>query len=300
MSKNVALLLVFVFLAASCLIMVNLVAVTSQDTTLGFLTDVAGVDVAKYRIEETGVPSKVLGGVVDQRVKYRFEVDGSKMEVISNLKNGVLVWCKIYRLEGLPILKISSADALDSAINLMSRYHSVSKASYLQPMQDSLNALTELENMTTKIGNMKLEVKNEGNYSWFFWTDTVNGIEIPQKSIGLTFYNGAFETFGDHWNVYTVGNADVKFDREEAIQVAKELARNYSYNIGDMVVSNLTILDDYTTTRLTMQDREKNCVVYPWWEIRLPLDKVYPGAVTEIRVNMWADTGEVTYLQALR
>jgi hypothetical protein len=89
MSKNVALLLVFVFLAASCLIMVNLVAVTSQDTTLGFLTDVAGVDVAKYRIEETGVPSKVLGGVVDQRVKYRFEVDGSKMEVISNLKK----WC---------------------------------------------------------------------------------------------------------------------------------------------------------------------------------------------------------------
>jgi len=301
MSKTVALLFVFVFLAASCLIIVNLVSVTPQDATLDFLTDVAGVDVTKYRIEEMYVPDDKLGGVVDQIVKYRLEADGSKMEVISNLKNGALVWCKIYRLEGSQILlKVPAVDALDSAISLMSRYQSVSKASYLQPMQDSLNTLTELKSMTTKNGNMKLEVKNEGNYSWFWWTDTVNGIEIPQKTIGLTFYNGAFEQFGDYWNVYTVGNANVKFDREEAIQVAKELARNYSYTFGDTVVSNLTILDDYITTRLTMQDREKNCAVYPWWEIYLPLDKVYPGAVTRIHVNMWADTGEVTYIQALR
>ena len=31
----------------------------------------------------------------------------------------------------------------------------------------------------------------------------------------------------------------------------------------------------------------------------LPLDDIYPGYVTEIRVLMWADTGEITYVQAI-
>jgi len=298
MHKTAALLLVFVCLAASCLVIVNLISMTSQDITLHFLMAVAGVDIVKYNIEAIDLPDTGLNGVADQTVKYRLESDGSKMEVISNLRKGVLVWCKIYRLEGSPILNVSSVDALDSAKNLISKYQSVSKAPYLKPICDSLSALTELKSVTTQYGNVKLEVYNEGNLSRFFWTDTVNGIEIPQKLVGLVFYNGTFESFGDYWNVYTVGNTDVKFDREKAIQVAKERAQNYSYTIGNTVVNNFTILEDYITAELTMQDRG-NYVIYPWWEIRLPLDKVYLGSVTEIRVLMWADTGEVTYVQAI-
>lgn len=269
----------------------------SQDVTLDFLSSVAGVDIAKYRIEKMDVSG--LSGVANQTVKYRLESDGSRMEVISNLRNGALVWCKIYRLQGLPILKVSSDDDLDSAKSLMSKYQSFSKASYLQPIHDSLSPITELKNMTAENGSVKLEVYKEGNLSRFWWTDTVDGIEIPQKTVGLVFYNGVFEMFGDYWNVYTVGNTDVEFDREEAIQVAKERAQNYSYTIGDTVVNNFTILEDYISAELTMQDRG-NYVVYPWWEIRLPLDKAYPGLITEIRVLMWADTGEVTYVQAIR
>jgi len=299
MSKKFALVFVFVLSATSCIIVVIFSSMNFHDSTLDFLSTVAGVDIAKYRIEEMDVPDPELSGVADQIVQYSLESDGSKMEVTGNLRNGSLVWCKIYRLQGLPILKVSSAETLDSAKSLMSRLQSVSKAPYLKQICDSLSSLTELKSMMTQNGNVKLEVYSEGSLSQFWWTDSVNGIEIPQKQIGLVFYNGTFESFGDYWNVYTVGNSDVKFDREEAIQVAKELARNYSYSIGDTVVSNFTILEDYIIAELTMQDRG-NCVVYPWWEIRLPLDKAYPGAVTEIRVNMWADTGEVTYLQALR
>jgi len=270
---------------------------TYQDTTLDFLATIVGVDVAKYEIEARVMPDVGLG-VADLSIKYSFESDGSKMEVISDFRNGDLIWCKIYRLEGSPILNVSSVDALDSAKSLMSRYQSVSKAPYLQPISESLNTLTELNSITAEIGNVKLKVYNDGNLSQFSWKDTINGIEIPQKTIGLVFYNGIFEMFSNHWNVYTVGNADVKVDREEAIQVAKERAQSYSYTIGDTVVSNFTILEDLIIAELTMQDRG-NCVVYPWWEIRLPLDKVYLGSVTEIRVNMWADTGEVTYVQAI-
>jgi hypothetical protein len=166
-------------------------------------------------------------------------------------------------------------------------------------MQDSLNTLTELTSITTENANMKLEVHDEANYSQFSWTATVNGIEMPSKQVSLVFYNGTFETFGDYWNCFTVGNTDIKFDIDDAIQIAKEHVQNHSYNIGDIVVNNFTILDDFIVAELTMQDRG-DYVLYPWWEIRLPLDKAYLGSVTEIRVLMWADTGEVTYVEAIR
>lgn len=298
LSKNFAVVLVFVFLAVSCLIMVALVSVASEDATLDFLTAVAGVDISKYTIEKMD-ELKPGFGIADQTVKHSLESYGSKMEVVSNFKDGALVWCKIYRLEGLPLLTVSSADALDSAKSLLSRYQSISKAAYLQPIQDSLSSLTELKTTTTENGNVKLEVRNEGNFSRFSWKDTINGIEMPQKQVSLVFHNGTFETFGDYWNCFTVGNTDVTFGRADAIQAAKERAQNHSYSIGDTVVSNFTILDEYIIAELTMQDRG-NHVLYPWWEIRLPLDKAYLGSITEIRVLMWADTGEVTYVEAIR
>jgi hypothetical protein len=298
MSKNVAVVLVLVFLAASCLIIVTLVSVASKDATLDFLTAVAGVDISKYKIEKLSVLE--LGfGIAEQTVTYSLESDGSKMTVISDFRNGDLIWCGISRLEGSPILTVPSVDVLDSAKSLLNRYQSASKVPYLQPIQDSLGTLTELKSMTKEIGNVKLEVYDNNGLSRFWWTDTVNGIEIPQKVMGIVFYDGIFEMFCDYWNCYTVGNADVKFDREAAIQVAEEHAQNHSYNIGDTTVSDFTILDEYVIAELTMQDRG-NYVVYPWWEIRLPLDKAYLGAITEIRVLMWADTGEVTYVEAIR
>ncbi len=109
MSKSVALVLVFVFLVASCLVIVNLVSVASKDAALYFLTAVAGVDISKYKIEKADVLDQGFG-IADQTVEYRLEADGSKMEVVSNFRNGDLVWCKIYRLEGSPIFNVSSDD----------------------------------------------------------------------------------------------------------------------------------------------------------------------------------------------
>ncbi|WNZ28648.1 MAG: hypothetical protein IAX21_08295 [Candidatus Bathyarchaeota archaeon] len=80
--------------------------------------------------------------------------------------------------------------------------------------------------------------------------------------------------------------------------IAKQVAKNHSYTIGNTTVNNFTILDDPFSTELRMQTKE-NHMLYPQWAIRLCLDKVYLGGVTEIRVLMWADTAEVTYIAAL-
>lgn len=270
---------------------------TPQDTTLKFLEDVAGIDIAKYQIKTINVLDMNVG-IADKSIKYVFESDGRKIEVSSLFKNDNLVWCKINNLAGSLILNVPTGNSLDSAKSLMDRYQTFSKAPYLKPIRDSLNTLTELKSITVETDNVKLEVYTEGDFSRFYWKDTVKGIEIPQKAVGLVYYNGTLRTFSDHWNCYTIGSSDVNFDREKAIQTAKELAEKYSYTIGNTVVDNFTVVDEYIIAELTMQNRGE-CVLYPWWEIRLPLDDIYPGYVTEIRVLMWADTGEITYVQAI-
>ena len=38
--------------------------------------------------------------------------------------------------------------------------------------------------------------------------------------------------------------------------------------------------------------------VSPLWHIRFGLTEVYPGLVTEIRLSLWADTGELIWINS--
>lgn len=49
---------------------------------------------------------------------------------------------------------------------------------------------------------------------------------------------------------------------------------------------------------LSMQDRG-NGVLYPQWDIYLPLNSSYPGGVTAIHVLEWADNGRVSFIAAI-
>ena len=39
--------------------------------------------------------------------------------------------------------------------------------------------------------------------------------------------------------------------------------------------------------------------MYPFWMVDVALDEIYPGWVTFLRVNIWADTGEIIEIKPL-
>jgi hypothetical protein len=127
---------------------------------------------------------------------------------------------------------------------------------------------------------------------------TPNGIHNMYNRIILAFQNGAFKMFTDSWNRYSIGTANVRISKEQAITVAKDRAQNYSYKVGNTTISNMTVLDkpEFMRAELTMQPREN--ALYPHWEVLLPLDQLYPGMTTSIRVTLWADTGEISSIKA--
>ncbi len=106
-----------------------------------------------------------------------------------------------------------------------------------------------------------------------------------------------FEFFCDNWDLYTVGNTEVQMSQTQAIQIAKQAAIDKYSLSGNQTSPDFTILDQNAMATLSMQDRG-NYTLYPHWEILLPLDKAY-GAVTAIRVLVWADTGKVAYMAAV-
>ncbi len=111
------------------------------------------------------------------------------------------------------------------------------------------------------------------------------------------FEKGVFLQFSDNWNNCLVGSSEVNFAEEQAISIAKEHIQTYSYMFGNKSIGNLTVKESLPPlTSLSMQIRKAN-LLYPCWELLVPLAEVYPGFVTGMRVYLWADTGELSLIQ---
>ena len=95
-----------------------------------------------------------------------------------------------------------------------------------------------------------------------------------------------------------IGSSEAKISEQKAIQIATEHAQAYSWVQNNETVSNVTVLSDPIIANLTLQNRE-NATLYPYWDIWLPLDKMYPGGETGFHVGVWADTGEIGFISPI-
>jgi hypothetical protein len=286
--------LTFIQAPASCSI--NL---TNQEKAEAFLENVVEIDVTKYEmklVSQMDFPADE-NGVAMSTLLYNLKSQESKLEVIYNFRNNALVSCNINPLEGSPLFARPTTDTLNSAKNFLDKYQSDSKATYVQPLRAMLNDVTELKPLTAASNDVKLTITTK-DYVYIEWMKTPNGIHNMYNRVILAFQNGAFKMFTDSWNRYSIGTADVSVSKEQAISIAKDRARSFSYKVGNTTISNMTVLDksEFMRAELTMQPREN--ALYPHWELLLPLDQLYPGMTTSIRVTLWADTGEISSIKA--
>jgi len=275
---------------------------TAKENAVSFLADVVGLDMTQYNTtvafyksypaDETGVAVTVAN--------YRLESAGGEIEVSWQCRNNALVSLGMNRLGDSSILyaQPQPTDLLSRAKELIRRYQEYSGAAYLQTMNDLLSTVTELKPMTATSGNVKLIIKINEPFTRIDWIYTVNGTDVPRKGIGFKFEDGSFSNFGNGWDLYTIGNADLKLSRDDAIRIARQHAQSYSWNVGNTTVNDFTILDSPVNAESSMQPREDN-TLYPWWNIQLYLDKTYPGMIGSIQVGLWADTGEITNIEAI-
>ena len=265
---------------------------------VAFLKDVIQLDMPKYNVTLVGyfVENRSdLGGLVEETLSYICESNESKLDVDFAFRNKTLTWCSLDVREGSPLYTQPSTNILDMAKGLLQRYQTYTGSPDLKVMIDILDTVDVIENMETAMGNVKLKVTSRTDYTAFEWIYTLGGLDFP--AITIEFLKGTFFGFGDIWSIYKVGSIDVNVSEEEAINIARERARNYSWTVDGVEVTEFNILEEPVEAELWKYPREDTLTLHPYWYITLYLDKVYPGNVDRIQVGIWADTGEVIFCQ---
>src|SRR3990170_519393 len=209
-----------------------------KDKSLAFITNVVGLDMTKYNVthvgEDTLVPSGTVG-IVNDMTNHILEYNGSKLAIMCIHRNGSLVSYNLDRLNGSILTAQPPAEnALESAKTFLQNYTAyLQQAPYLQPMNDLLSSLPDLQNMTQYSGNIKLSVSVTGTYVKLKFMDSFMGLDDPWKAVVLNINNGILVGLGDGWNVYQMGSTNVSVSSSDAVNIAMNRAGNYSLQFYD-------------------------------------------------------------------
>ena len=275
---------------------------TNQEKALGFLGEVVGLDLAEYDVQLKWYNdySSYANRLYDADLTCDLKSESSQMTAKFFFKNNAKFICDIRDLKGPMLLTQSTTDRLDASKGFMDRYQAFTGSSYLEPLTQMLHNVTELKNMTVTANDLRLKVEPSPvgeDFVTFQWMYTPNGIHNRYTRITLMLNNGVLEQFSDNWNDCVVGSSEINVSEEQAISLAKEHIAAYSYVFGNKSIGNLTVKTDLSPlASLSMQVRKDN-LLYPCWELLVPLAKVYPGFATGMRVYLWADTGELALIE---
>jgi hypothetical protein len=264
------------------------------NNALQFLTDVANINTSSYQTKvhvANGAPGVYSG----KTLKFNLSSATSLLDVLAEFTYGKLFWCTIRPIKGSPALNHpASSDVLNAAKDTLDKLQAFSARDYLPTFQNMLNSITELQNSKTTNGGYTQEIATSGNTLKISWEPFANGLSNPQNKLTFEFKNGNLEFFCNYLDMYQIGSSEVKISEEQAIQIAAERARAFSWAQDNETVSNVTVLDKIAIASISLQNRGNN-TLYPKWNILLPLDKEYPGGITAFRATIWADTGEISY-----
>jgi predicted transcriptional regulator len=272
------------------------------NNAITFLRDVVQIDIEKYQatlLSNTVEQRANLGGVVEQILRYSLTSSESKIDVVFRLRNNQLSMYQIILLEGVPIYaEPQPYNVIDSAKGVLQRliYYS-GGTSYLEEMSHTLASVNVTQNFELTIGNIKLNVSLAEGDGEILWMYTENDVDFSVKSLSLIYEDGILEQLVDGWFLFQAGSTEVNISREEAIAIAREYLKSYSWTVNGTEVSDFTVLNEPVSTVFHPTPRDEPLVLVPYWFVTLYLDHTYPGGVTRLAVGLWADTGQVVQVK---
>jgi len=274
------------------------------NNAISFLRDVVQIDVEKYQatlLSNTVEQRANLGGVVEQILRYSLTTSESKIDVVFRLRSGRLSMYQIILLEGVPIYaEPQPYNVVDSAKGLLQRLIFYSgNPEYLEDMSSTLASVNVTQNYELTVGNIKLNVSLAEGDGEILWMYTENDVDFSVKSLSLVYEDGVLEQLVDGWFLFQAGSTEVDISREEAIEIAREYLKNYSWTVNGTEVSDFTVLNEPILAVFHPTPRDEPLVLVPYWFVTLYLDHAYPGGVTRLGVGLWADTGQVSQVKML-
>ncbi|MFB3889397.1 MAG: winged helix-turn-helix domain-containing protein [Candidatus Bathyarchaeia archaeon] len=279
----------------------------STEKAMVMIRDVFQIDVSKYEASLIGNPTAEvrpdMGNIIEEVVKYQFANSQSRFEMTLRFRNNHFSLFQLVQFEGYPNYPLlftqqQPTDVLQAARELMQRYRAATNDSYLDEICQLMASASGNDGDQT-LGNTKLRMTSYGENSEVLLMYTENGADFETKGIQIVSQNHVVTELSDDWFLFKVGNSRVSISRDQAVLIAKEAARSFSWNANGTQITNFEVLDTPVSVGFHPHTKTEDLTLYPYWYVTLSLDKTYPGGVSIISVGIWADTGEVANIQAL-
>ncbi|MCL1969899.1 MAG: hypothetical protein FWF66_00265 [Candidatus Bathyarchaeota archaeon] len=274
-----------------------------KEKMLTAIQNVVGIDVDKYSVQVHSYGFNPFKEVKTPTYDMTLNLTSQENQLFASalFKNDYMIHFDVDVIKGSPSTihysNETSTDLLIATKETLSRLYTVTSNPIIVDMQKILETAKDIDTANKTVGNIECRVPiymdplNPSEKSQFvevYFIYTLNGAESP-KLIAVHFDDNRLKGFSDTWNLYSVGSADVKITKEQAVNMAREHAINSTSE-------SLTFPSDRSiVTELYMVTRGEDFVLYPFWFVEVPL--VYPIDVSIYgwQEGIWADTGEIQY-----
>lgn len=270
----------------------------AQEKTMYFMENVLPIDLSKYTIKllnestMTGIP---LGNINRNitTVRYQLTSEESMLRVHFMVEKGAIVLCAIYPIEGEVFYSKQYSSQLDGVTSFLEKYQAYTKidTSNLVAMLADVD-ITKDSTISTENTRLSIKQAVEFDQTGFTWTHTIDGVEYTSLSVSFDT-KGNFMTLSDTRVLYKIVDTSINVSADQAIEIALEKLKSYSYLLPDGSVVKDFNVSDTAAMVYTIPLDYVNYELRPYWEIKLFLDHVYPGNVFGIIVYLWANTGEI-------
>ncbi|MCL2135113.1 MAG: hypothetical protein FWH37_06125 [Candidatus Bathyarchaeota archaeon] len=276
----------------------------SQEKTMNFMEQVLPIDLSKYTINlKTDITRDGTPPLFDDNRKvtdmlYELRSESSSVDITFSVENGAITYCHSYPIEGQVITNKQYTTLHDAIVDSLKTYQTYTET-------DLNNLITIIDNVdlttdtTITTENTKLTISTSFwvgiNYITFKWAQVINGAEYPVLSFRFDGDSYVLLAVNDSGAPYTIGDTAVNISEKQAVAIAVESLKHYSYEmvdgsiVKDIDVSNYGWVAELVVAPVDFVDYE----LRPYWDVRVFLDNVYSGNVFAFSVLIWANTGEV-------
>jgi hypothetical protein len=274
---------------------------TNQEKAIDFMEKVlpSNTVLSKYTIalkmDTTLIDAIRPEGYNADDISYILSSENNELLVGFTIENGVITSCNIYPLSGeQAITNKPYTNMYDAATDFLKAYQVYTTIDSNNLIQ-MLNTVDLTKNSTITQENTKLTINSHAlgseHYINFKWENMINGAAYTK--LDITFYDTyLLYSVIDTRKLYTIGDTSINVSMEQAIDIAIEGLKSYSYAMPDgSIVTNFEVQRDNIFA--TLETAHFDYELRPYWDVRLYLDKVYPGNVFAISAFIWANTGEI-------
>jgi hypothetical protein len=300
--KKLVLVAAFVLLFSSIAYVPKTQAVVSsnQNKAIFFLSNIVKIDLSKYDVKLT---EDIHSSSSNESLVYGLHSSLlNQGTAIFRFYDGNLGDCAIYSNFGSLIYSQPSSSLYNLSLRILQGYQKWTDDSQIQGLVKFLENVGSVRNASEVSGNVTYRISAKEGFTTFQFSNTFNNVEYT--GVALTVYGTGAVIFDDSRNFLTIGDTSINISQDQAIKLAENYVRNYSYtptlsNGTKITMSNLNVtgVGSVALGTRTYNPNDNitsdNSVLSPYWHIEVEVSNMDPSGLSGVGVQVSANDGTV-------